>query len=155
MIEIFYIDENDINDVAELSFMVGKMHDDALPKYFNKTTKAEHLRIIENMIKDENAQILVAKNKKQVVGFACLCVQKNERKGYKVNKIGYIYNFGVDESFRRKGIGKKLVESAIDYFKDSGCEAVDLNVFMFNRGALEFYKSLGFEVIDVNLRKML
>jgi ribosomal protein S18 acetylase RimI-like enzyme len=84
-----------------------------------------------------------------------LYVQKNERKGYKVNKIGYIYNFGVDESFRHKGIGKKLVESAIDYFKNNGCEAVDLNVFMFNSGALEFYKSLGFEVIDVNLRKML
>ena len=147
--------ESDINDVAELSYMVGKMHDDALPEYFNKTTKTEHLRIIKNMVKDENAQILVAKIKEQVVGFACLYVQKNERKGYKVNKIGYIYNFGVDESFRRKGIGKKLVESAIDYFKNSGCEAVDLNVFMFNSGALEFYKSLGFSEIDVNLRKML
>ena len=155
MVDVFKIGDDDINAVVELSYMVGKMHDDALPEYFNKTSKNEHLRIIKNMMNDKDACILVAKDEVNVIGFACLYVKKNEREGYKVNRVGYIYNLGVDEKYRRKGVGKKLLEKAIDYFKNNECEAVDLNVFMFNKEALEFYKSLGFDEIDVNLRKML
>ena len=153
MISVFNICDDDVKDVAELSYMVGKLHDEKLPMFFNKTGKGEHLSIIESMIKDENAKILVAKIENKVVGFACLCVQKKERKGYKVNKIGYIYNLGVDEKYRRKGVGKKLVESAINYFRENGCEAVDLNVFWFNQEALKFYQNLGFDILDVSLRK--
>lgn len=147
------ISDDDLAKVAELSYMVGKLHDEKMPKYFNQTSQEEHLRIIEEMSRDENNYILVARIEDKVVGFACLGIINNEQKGYKVKRVGYIYNLGVDEEFRRTGVGRKLVESAIDYFKTNECEAVDLNVFWFNSEALEFYKKLGFEVLDVNLRK--
>lgn len=153
MIEVLEICDLDVKDVAELSFEVGKLHDEALPKYFNKTNKKEHLRIIECMRKDENAKILVAKDGEKVVGFICLGVAEDKRKGYKVKKLGEVYNLGVEESYRKKGVGKLLMEKGEEYFEEKGCEAIDLNVFWFNQNALAFLESLGFEKIDVNLRK--
>lgn len=154
-IVIDFMKDDEVNKVAELSYMVGKFHDDALPEYFNTTSKDEHYKIIENMKSNESAKILVARNKENVVGFACLFIQENEHSGYKVKKVGYIYNFGVMNKFRRKGVGKKLVESSVEFFKQNRCGAVDLNVFVFNAEALNFYKNSGFEMIDVNMRRYL
>ena len=155
MVDVFKISDDDIEGVVELSYMVGELHDNAMPEYFNRTSKDEHLRIIKNMMDDKNACILVAKDGSNVIGFACLYVQNNNNEGFKVRRVGYIYNFGVDEKYRRKGVGKKLIENVIEYFKNEGCGAVDLSVFMFNGGALDFYKKLGFEIIDVNMRMVL
>ena len=150
---IDFMKKDEIKKVAELSYMVGKLHDENLPKYFNQTSQEEHLRIIEEMQRDKNCHILVARIKDKVVGFACFGIINNEQKGYKVKRVGVIYNLGVDEEFRRIGVGKELVYKAMEKFREEKCEAVDLNVFWFNKEALEFYKKMGFEVLDVNLRK--
>ena len=155
MVEIVKLDDKDLNSVAELSYMVGKLHDEALPYIFKKTSKDEHLDILKNMQKDEKVEIKIAKIGEEVVGFVCVGMVEEKRKGYKGEKIGVIYNLGVKEQYRKKGVGKKLVEEALKWCEEKECYAVDLNVFWFNNGALEFYKNLGFGMIDVNLRKML
>ena len=153
MIVISKIKDVDVSKVAELSYMVGKMHDEEMPNYFNKTTFDEHFNIIKKMKDDDNAMVMVAKVGEEVVGFICLGIIEDKRLGYKVNKIGVVYNLGVDEKFRGRGIGKKLIKEGECYFKKNGCEVVDLNVYCFNKGAINFYKNLGYEVIDINMRK--
>ena len=141
--------------VARLSYQVGKMHDEALPDYFYPTGEREHLDIIRKMLKDEIAFVLKAVCSGKICGFACLYVQDRPRKGFVCSKIGYIYNFGVDEACRGRGIGTKLLTATEEYLRQKGVEAVDLNVFCFNRRALSFYKKCGYDEIDVNLRKVL
>ena len=154
-IEIAEAVSSDEWDIARLSYQVGKMHDDALPDYFCPTSEAEHLEVIQKMMKDAKAIVLKAVYDGKVCGFACLYLQDTPRKGFVHSKIGYIYNFGVDEAYQRRGIGAMLLEKAEDFLWEKGAETVELNVFLFNQRALAFYKKYGYQALDVNLQKIL
>lgn len=154
-IEIAEAVSSDERDIARLSYQVGKMHDDALPDYFCPTSEAEHLEVIQKMMKDAKAIVLKAVYDGKVCGFACLYLQDTPRKGFVHSKIGYIYNFGVDEAYQRRGIGAILLKKAEDYLREKGAETVELNVFLFNQRALAFYKKYGYQALDVNLQKIL
>lgn len=51
----------------------------------------------------------------------------------------------IDKKYRSKGIGKKLVNTALTHFKD--IDKCGVYVFSHNEQALAFYKSLGFVYI--------
>lgn len=154
-IEIAEAVSSDERDIARLSYQVGKMHDDALPDYFCPTSEAEHLEVIQKMMKDVKAIVLKAVYDGKVCGFACLYLQDTPRKGFVHSKIGYIYNFGVDGAYQKRGIGAMLLEKAEDFLREKGAETVELNVFLFNQRALAFYKKYGYQALDVNLQKIL
>ena len=44
--EVLIAAAKDAEDIARLSYQVGKMHDEALPDYFKPTTEEEHLSLI-------------------------------------------------------------------------------------------------------------
>jgi RimJ/RimL family protein N-acetyltransferase len=51
----------------------------------------------------------------------------------------------VAKSHRRLGIGRALLEQAVDWARRSGVVKLELHVFPHNRPALELYESFGFE----------
>ena len=61
---------------------------------------------------------------------------------------GEVLSFAVDEKFRRKGIGKKLLEKAVNAFNVLNVQKVFLEVRKHNFAAIELYKSFGFKIID-------
>lgn len=154
-IDILIANADDAEDIARLSYQVGKMHDDALPDYFRPTPEEEHLRIIQNMLKDENAVIFKAVDGDKICGFMCLLIQEKSRNGFVHSKVAYIYNFGVDEKIRSLGIGGKMLHEAESFLREKGVEAVELSVFMFNQRALAFYAKNGYRTLEINLQKIL
>ena len=59
--------------------------------------------------------------------------------------IGYIENVITDEKHRRRGIGKKIIEKAIEIAKENNCFKVFLESGIHRKEAHEFYKKLGFD----------
>ena len=53
---------------------------------------------------------------------------------------------GVRDSFRRMGIGTRLVEQTIQKAKEQGIERVELEVFRTNNPAIRLYEKIGFVV---------
>jgi len=145
----------DVADIARISYQVGKMHDEAVPEYFKPTDEKEHLRVVSEMLKEENVVVFKAVCKGQICGFLFLEMIHRQSKGLAFSKIGNILNLGVDETCRSKGIGTQLVEYAEDFVLKQGGEALDLNVFAFNKGAIKLYERLGYKTIDVSMRKVL
>lgn len=154
-VEILIAAAEDAGDIARLSYQVGKMHDEALPDYFKPTTEAEHLEIVRKMTADDKTVLLKTVCEGKICGFICLFMQETPRKGYVHSKIGYIYNFGVDEAYRGQGIGSLLLEKAEVFLRDRGVEAIELSVFCFNRRAVRFYERNGYQALEVNLHKVL
>jgi ribosomal protein S18 acetylase RimI-like enzyme len=59
---------------------------------------------------------------------------------------------GVDETYRRRGVGKRLVELTKERAKENGYGILSLIAFADNSAALALYKVLGFYVVqEVNL----
>ncbi len=62
-------------------------------------------------------------------------------------KMGGIPNYAVLPSFQQQGIGKRLVEAALDYFRSSGMECVRIETLEQNEVGKHFYPKLGFELV--------
>ena len=62
-----------------------------------------------------------------------------------------ILNVATDPSFRRRGIGKRLMELCSGYCKSLGVFKIFLEVRQSNAGAIALYERLGFK--SVGMRK--
>lgn len=68
---------------------------------------------------------------------------------------GWIGEFYVKSEFRGQGIGKRLYEKAITFFKDQNCLHVRLLVLNDNKDAIGIYEKCGFECRGLNMIKKL
>ncbi len=90
-----------------------------------------------------------------IVGDAADIVFYYPKKGYitckKQNKIGKIILIGVLEQWQRKGIGRALMEKALDWFHHEGVTSVKVRTQLKNINAMNFYSSLGFKIEGFDL----
>ena len=57
---------------------------------------------------------------------------------------GYLGLLGVDPARQGKGLGRKLMDAAEDYFRAEGCRAVDLRIISARTPLPAFYAHLGY-----------
>jgi ribosomal protein S18 acetylase RimI-like enzyme len=51
----------------------------------------------------------------------------------------------IDESARRQGVGRALIQAALDWARAQGCSEVEVSTDVDNTAAQAFYRQLGFE----------
>jgi RimJ/RimL family protein N-acetyltransferase len=51
----------------------------------------------------------------------------------------------VAQDWRRRGIGKALLEQAVEWARDGGVRKIELHVFPHNEAAIKLYEEFGFE----------
>ena len=96
------------------------------------------------LAQDDDKRLLVHQVNDNIVGYIFIQVREAARDGY----IDFI---GVDEGFRRQGIGKNLAASGIRWaFQFPFVEKVSLTVKPENLPAMQMYQSLGFETESVS-----
>ena len=59
---------------------------------------------------------------------------------------GEVDSLYVDPECRGKGIGRKLMERALDWLSGTGCAKVRISVAQGNEQALDFYETFGFKL---------
>jgi ribosomal protein S18 acetylase RimI-like enzyme len=64
------------------------------------------------------------------------------------NSIGYIEDLFVLKRWRRRGIGKALLKTALAYFRDIGIHRVQLELWSANKNAFQLYRTFEFSVVD-------
>ncbi len=69
--------------------------------------------------------------------------------GLRLNAIeGAIQNVGVVPQFRGMGLGRELLQLALQGFRETGCAKVNLEVTIHNTGAIRLYESVGFRYVE-------
>jgi GNAT superfamily N-acetyltransferase len=64
------------------------------------------------------------------------------------NAIGFIEDLFVQKKWRRRGLGRYLLHTALSYFESIGIHRVQLEMWSANKPALKLYQAFGFTVID-------
>jgi GNAT superfamily N-acetyltransferase len=79
-----------------------------------------------------------------VVGMFALLVMENL--GHLGASSGVIEDVVVNTSWRRKGIGKQMLQFAIERCKEANCYKLTLSSNIKRKYAHSFYESLGFDI---------
>ncbi len=87
--------------------------------------------------------VLVADSGGEIVGFLIGMVRERTPVFVR-SRHGYITDIYVDPGFRRRGVGRKLVEAAEEWFISQGLDHVRLQVSAANESGLAFWRSVGF-----------
>ncbi len=98
--------------------------------------------IVRSIHKEIAKDTLVVKDKGDILGMITLGTD---------NQMGNIGLLAVAKEYRRKGIGKLLVEKANHYFVQKGCSAVKVNTQSLNIAACTLYESCDFVIEKRNV----
>jgi GNAT superfamily N-acetyltransferase len=100
---------------------------------------------VENDMANGNVQILLAEAGGEIIGYvqgevAC-------RSDYMPKTVGQVSLMYVVKQFRRKGVGRRLMEQLIKFFYSNKAEDLTVRYVIGNKEAEEFWRKLGFESI--------
>ncbi|PCJ33702.1 MAG: GNAT family N-acetyltransferase [Cellvibrionales bacterium] len=104
----------------------------------NKTQILGLELIINN---SEIGNILVARKNNELIGMVNLLYTISTALGA---RVAFLEDMVVSSSERGSGTGSKLLEFALDYAQEQGCERITLLTDSENTGAHHFYKKHGF-----------
>jgi ribosomal protein S18 acetylase RimI-like enzyme len=82
-----------------------------------------------------------------IIGYITFYI-KEQPSFYKIKMIGDISGLMVSEKYRRKGIAKKLMDKAIECFRENHIEYFTLFTSEENKSALGFYSSMGMKTLQ-------
>lgn len=72
----------------------------------------------------------------------CMIIPNLTRLG---SAVCFLENVVTDKDFRKQGLGRKVIEKAIDFARQQNCYKVILQSGSFRTEAHQFYKNLGFD----------
>lgn len=112
-----------------------------LTSLYHADIGSDFQRTFESFVNGEDSVVLLAENSRKAVGV--LIGSYNLDIDWE-GKVGRIQALFVDETFRRTGVGRKLLDRFTAEAKEHRCRAIRSRVNIENRAARSFHKSLGF-----------
>ena len=135
-----------LNDIPSISLLYREQFKEMaelIPDFIKIGDQSKEF--IEKIISNDDSDILVYENDNEIVGFILL--QAKQRPDFdfvKPGRFSYIMDLIITEKHRNKGYGTSLMNSAIDWGKEQGCNIVSLDVLSNNTKAISLYEKLGF-----------
>jgi len=129
--------KNTLKDLNALLLQLSSRGYQATPKQLKST------------LKNKNAYLICLYDGKKIMGTVTLIVI-HQITGYK----GYIEDVVVDEEYRRRGFGKKLILHIISLAKKMSIESLELKSENYRVVANILYKKLGFIIKEANVYSM-
>jgi RimJ/RimL family protein N-acetyltransferase len=102
-------------------------------------TPGEERRFLRALRRYNDAAVFVAELPEGIVGRLSLGRDPHPASRH-VADLGLM----VAASHRRRGIGNALLETAVDWAKETGVRKLELHVFPHNEGAIALYENFGF-----------
>lgn len=135
----------DVEQMISILEQISKLHYENRPDIFKEKSKSEMQKIAIDEINNIDKKIIIATDDTSKIYGLLICKIK-EVKGHinlKDTKTLWIEELGVDENYRKRGIGKQLLKEAGEIAKKLECKRIELNCWNFNKDAINFYKSIG------------
>jgi ribosomal protein S18 acetylase RimI-like enzyme len=148
---------SDYDDLGILFAEGDTLHREHLPTIFQEPPGGIRDReYVLGLIADERIGLFVAQTKRRLVGLICVMLKESSNIPILVQRCyAVIDNVVVEQTSRRTGVGKALMEKAKQWAVAKGADSIELNVWEFNQGAITFYQTLGYETASRKMRKLL
>lgn len=134
--ELRELNEKDLESLIKLYEQLDGANGDFTAEDARKIWKAEIER--NKKIKYFGA----VENGKVISTCYCLIIPNLTRLG---SSIAFVENVVTDKEHRGQGLGRKVMEMAIEFARKNNCYKVILQSASFRKEAHQFYKNLGFD----------
>ena len=96
-----------------------------------------------SQLDDNDVVVLVAERDDEIVGYAYAGIEPLSWKELR-DEAGFVHDLVVAESARRAGVGKQLLDAAVDWLRDRGMPRVVLWTAAPNEPARRLFEHRGF-----------
>jgi ribosomal protein S18 acetylase RimI-like enzyme len=128
-----------------------QLHFDLSPHFKNRFQEMnwdKRKRKLVEKSKDMLFEYVIDNNENRIIGYCISTIDKED------NKIGEIDSIYIDETHRKSGLGKQLIERAILWLKVNNTETQKLLVGVGNEQVLDFYKQFDFYPLHIVLQRI-
>jgi ribosomal protein S18 acetylase RimI-like enzyme len=138
---------SDVERIAELRLLSQEHSEGANPVVWRITEDGKKLlkEKVENDLADSNIHVLLAEVDGEIVG--CVQGEVTRRSDYLPITVGHVSLIYVMKQFRRKGVGRRLMEELCRFFNSNKAEQLTVRYIIGNKEAEGFWRKLGFEPI--------
>ena len=141
MTEIRQAKESDLTRILELYRELSMITTEAEQR--SNTPRDEYRRVFAEISNNTKRELLVAEHEGEVVGTVAVFIIANLSHG--ATPYALVENLVVNHKYRRKGIGKKLMQYSIARARQEGCHRIELCSSKGRREAHRLYQSVGFK----------
>ncbi len=134
-----------LNDLDEIFNLLNQL-------YKNQLNYEKFKEIYKMKLNDKNSYYIVAIENNKIIG---VLTSELQIKLHRAKKQSFIEDLIVDESYRNRGIGKALLQNAVDYAKNNDCEVIELTSYINNEKSHKFYQNNGFNKNSYKFKKYL
>ncbi len=144
-IEIRRAKPNDLPEMVELWKQLMGFHQDLDPTYKLLPDAAERwVKYIVTKFDDDEWRVLVADANGRVVGYAVAAVQEYPPV-FKNPQHGFVQEIAVREELRKQGIGRALVDAAVEWLAGQDVAETTVRIDERNPASLALFASAGFD----------
>ena len=135
-----------ITDIAHLKKLENELaaFDRKKDPFLKKNAGKYYFKDLKNKFKEKSTFGFVAIENNEIVGMITGLVENTFADAYLHRKEGLVRGFVVKKEYRKKGVGKKLLESVMKEFKKRGIK-VYIVYFYSKNPAKKLYKKMGFK----------
>ncbi|ADN50227.1 GNAT family N-acetyltransferase [Vulcanisaeta distributa] len=144
MVTIREARESDVDALVDLVVRLKRLNSEFDPLFSARNDCAERAReyLINALRDNKNHLVLVAEDMGKIVGV--LKADIRERLFYSPSIEGAIVDFYVMPEYRRKGLGRMMLERAIAMLRERGAQLITAEFPTQNQIAVNFYNKMGF-----------
>ena len=128
-----------LSDIPELCDLLESLFDQEIEFKSNPELQRKGLKAI---IQDKHTgEILVVRKEQKIIAMVNLLYTVSTFLG---SRVGILEDMVVSKSFRGSGVGSFLLDKALKFAKEQGCQRITLLTDRDNLKAHEFYEKHGF-----------
>jgi len=145
LIEIVKAEEKHVSAIGQLWLEFIRFHQDIDPIFtpLDDAVQGFKEEMVHTLMKSEDGLVLVALDGEQVVGYSISEI-KEPPKGANRDKYGYIHHMAVTASYRRTGIGEKMFDEIMKWFRLKNVDRIELEITSKNIVSDSFWQKHGF-----------
>lgn len=144
----FYIDVARSTDLDTLTALLQELF--TIEKDFTADPTKQFAGLQKLLADTQRARIFVARQAEQVIGLCCVQLVISTSQG---SYSAWVEDVIVSHEFRGQGIGKTLLEHALQWAKQQGATRAQLVLDGQNTAAIQFYQQLGWRETQLWVRQ--
>jgi diamine N-acetyltransferase len=143
--------ETDLDLIKPLWEKLNQLHLTLSPHFklrFQTMNWDKRKRKLLEKSKDILFEYIIDNKNNTIIGYCISTIEKED------NKVGEIDSIYIDETYRKSGLGKQLINRAIQWLKSNDTETQKLLVGVGNEQVFDFYKQFDFYPLHIVLQRI-